>query len=375
VHEDLPTLIELLKENRVFTAVTSKTHVQPIRKFPFDIGYRESATPAAARKVVSDVVKRAGKRPFFLWYNIGSPHLPFKSLPAVNKRWNPRGGLLGNGGVTNVKPEEIEVPACYPDVPAVRQDITDYYGAIECIDTIFQKVLDTLEEQGELDNTLIIFTSDHGIGLHRAKQSIYAAGLHVPLLARGPDTKGGQTVSHPVSHLDISPTVLDYFGIPQPKSMIGKSLRPILTGSQQTFPDRPTMLTACHEKYSARAVTDGRYYYIQNLSQPKGGSLANPKRVLNDDQFNPGKPWFNRTYNATVAAKGSAQHELLRQLVEGKLPDEELYDINTDPWMVRNLIGDPQNRSLVGKMRSELNNWRQLSGDTPENLRRRATTK
>jgi N-sulfoglucosamine sulfohydrolase len=373
VHEDLPTLIELLRENGVFTAITSKSHVQPVRKFPFHVGYRECSTPAAAKKLVTNVIKQADDKPFFLWYNIGSPHLPFRAVPQANGKWNAKGGLVGDGGVTNVDPNEITVPECYPDVPAVRQDIADYYGGIECIDSIFQSVLDTLESKGELDNTLIIFTSDHGIGLHRAKQSIYAAGLHIPLLVRGPDTKGGQKINHPVSHLDVSPTVLNYFGIAQPESMIGKSLRPILTGSQSGFPDRPTILTACHRYYSARAVTDGEYYYIRNLSQPKGGTLAKPERVLNQDQYLSGKPWFNRSYDATVAAKDTPQHTLLKQIVEGGLPDEELYDLANDPWMVNNIIDDAKHGALLPELRSQLIDWRRLSGDTPENLRRRST--
>ncbi|MGB6220184.1 sulfatase family protein [Haloferula sp.] len=373
VHEDLPTLIELLREHQIFTAVTSKSHVQPIRKFPFHKGYVHCTKPKDAERITKDVIKRAEDRPFFLWYNIGSPHLPFKAVPADNGKWDPKGGLLGDGGVNNVDPKEIEVPACYPDVPAVRQDIADYYGAIECIDEIFQRVIDTLGSEGELDNTLIIYTSDHGIGLHRAKQSIYAAGLQIPLLVSGLDTEGGRTITHPVSHLDLSPTVLDYLGIDQPQTMIGKSLRPILNGSENAFPERPTILTACHRYYPARAVTDGKYYYIQNLSQPKGGSLKRPQRVLNEDQYKPGKPWFNRTYGATVSAEGTLPHQLLKQIVEGGLPAEELYDLDNDPWMVRNLINDPRHRSVVPDLKLQLLEWRKISGDTPENLKRRTT--
>lgn len=371
IHEDLPTLIELLREHQIFTAVTSKSHVQPIRKFPFHKGYVHSTTPKDAERITKDVVERAKDRPFFLWYNIGSPHLPFKAVPADNGKWNPKGGLLGDGGVTNVDPNEIVVPACYPDVPAVRQDIADYYGAIECIDDIFQKLIDTLDSEGELDNTLIIYTSDHGIGLHRAKQSIYAAGLQVPLLVSGLDTKGKRTITHPVSHLDLSPTMLDYLGIDQPETMIGKSLRPILNGSQDAFPERPTILTACHRYYSARAVTDGNYYYIHNISQPQGGSLQSPQRVLNEDQYRPGKPWYNRTYSATVSAAGTLPHQLLKQIVEGGLPTEELYDLAKDPWMVHNLINDPKHQELLPKFKQQLLEWRSISGDTAENLKRR----
>lgn len=371
VHEDLPTLIEVLRDNGVFTAVTSKSHVQPIRKFPYDIGFAHPSGPDSPQKIIPTVIEKAGEKPFFLWYNTSAPHLPFRNIPRIHQKWENKGGLLDDGHVTNVDPSEISVPDCYPDVPAVRQDIADYYGAIECVDTVFQNVLKALEDSGELENTLIIFTSDHGIGLHRAKQSIYATGLQVPLLIRAPDSKAGQTVAHPVSHLDLAPTILEYLAIEKPASMIGTSLRPLLTGEAKSVPDRPTMLTACHRYYNARAVTDGQYYYIQNLSQPEGATLAKPQRVLNQDQYKPGPPWFNRTYQATVAAKGTQARELLKQIVEGGLPAEELYHLGDDPWMTRNLLEEGDHQADLPFLKQQLAEWRSITFDTPENLIRR----
>jgi len=373
VHEDLPTLIELLNANRVFTAVSSKSHVQPIRKFAYDWGYPNPSTPEIASSMLKDVMKRAGNRdsPYFLWCNIASPHLPFKNVLKANKQWDPEGGLVGDGGARNVDPAEIEVPNCYPDTPAVRQDFADYYGNIEIIDGIFAAVIETLKEAGTLENTLILFTSDHGIGLHRAKQSIYSAGLQIPLIVRAPGATHQAKLDCPVSHLDVSPTVLDYLAIEKPESMTGRSLRPILSGEMTHFSDRPTMLTTYDRYYSARAITDGKYYYIKNLAQPKGGNLENPIKVLNTDQYESGAPWFNRTYPATVAAKGTQPHQLLRQIVEGKLPDEELYDLEADPWMVTNLIGEEKAEAIIAAFEPQLDAWREKTGDMPSNRVRR----
>ncbi|MFK7912119.1 MAG: sulfatase-like hydrolase/transferase [Akkermansiaceae bacterium] len=376
VHEDLPTLIEVLREGGIFTGITFKSHVQPIRKFPFHRGYPDPANPAQARSIINQVVKQSGGGPFFLWFNTAAPHLPFKHYPQAQGKWDPKGGLLGDGGVTNVDPKEIEVPKFYPDTPAVRQDIADYYGAIECVDTTFGAMRAALKQQGMLENTVIIYTSDHGLGMHRAKQSIYAAGLHVPFIVQAPNQKPGRVIKHPISHLDLSPTILDYFGIKKPATMIGKSLRPIINGKNDTFADRPTILTACHRYYSARAVTDGKYYFIRNLTQPKGGSLANAQPVLNTDQYQPGHPWYNRTYEATVKAKGTVPHKLLKQIVEGGLPAQELYDIDTDPGMVNNLLepGKKHDANLP-MLKSQLTMWRKKSGDHPGNLKRRTKKK
>lgn len=372
VHEDLPTLIEIFRDRGWHTAVSSKSHVQPIRKFPYHQGHGNPGTPAAVTTVVNSTISAAGDRPFFLCFNIGSPHLPFKAVPNANGVWNPTGGLLGDGGVTNVDPNSIVVPNSMPDVPGVRQDWADYYGAIEVIDSIYAAMRDALQANGVLDDTLIVFSGDHGIGLHRFKQSIY--GLHVPLLIDGPGVTGGRRLDEPVSHFDLAPTFLDFAGIPAPSSMAGKSLLPVLAGDDG-IDDRHTILAACHERYDARAVCDGRYYYVHNIRQVQGATLANPANALNADQFKGGTPWFNRAYDATLTATGTPQRELLRQLVEGELPEFELYDLDADPWCVDNLATDPAHAEIKARLAAELADWRLATEDynqSPTELVRRS---
>ena len=375
VHEDLPTLIEVLSDRGWFTAITSKSHVQPVRKFPYDEGYGAGVSypqvPADVTSYVNQTVTAAGDRPFFLCLNVAAPHLPFRTIAINNGVWNPTGGLLGDGGVTNVDPNSIVVPASFPDVPAVRQDFADYYGAIEVIDSHYAAARDALIANSISGNTLIVFTSDHGNGLARIKQSIY--GLQIPLLIDGPDVVGGRTITEPVSHLDLMPTFLDFAGIPQMPSLKGKSLLPILAGDSG-FADRETVLTATHEKYDARGVTDGQYYYVRNIRQAAGATLASPGPALNADQYTSGSPWFNRSYDATVAATGTPQRELLRQLVEGDLPEEELYDLNADLWCTVNLANDPAYADIKAQLRGELTNWRLYTEDynsDPAELTRR----
>jgi hypothetical protein len=159
--------------------------------------------------------------------------------------------------------------------------------------------------------------------------------------------------------------------------MFGKSLRPILTGQQTGFSDRKTILTASHQFQDSRAVCDGTYYYIQNIRKTAGASVdsvGSLKKALNTDQYKGGSPWQNRTYDATLAATGSPQRELLRQLVEGDVPDEELYDLSTDPWMTNNLMNDPEKAPLLKTLRAELDAWRDRTNDcddSPAELKRR----
>ncbi len=375
VHEDLPTLIEILNDRGYFTAVSHKSHVQPVRKFPYRKGYGQPESPARAEEFVRDALQEAGDRPLFFLFGIGAPHLPFRGILKDNGLWSDSGGLAGDGHAKNVDAKAIAVPDCYPDVPGVRQDMADYYGAIECVDAVFGGVLAALEAAGERENALILFTSDHGIGLHRAKQSIY--GLHVPLLVGGAGVAGGARITAPVSHLDLVPTLLDYAGIQQMPSMFGKSLRPVLAGKQTGFPDRKTVLAASHHFQDSRAVCDGRYYYIRNIRKPEGAdldSLDGVKEVLNTDQWQEGAPWYNRAFEATRAATGTPQRELLRQLVEGDVPEEELYDLSADLWMTNNLVDHPEKATVLDALRSELAEWRQRTEDcdnSPAQLQRR----
>jgi N-sulfoglucosamine sulfohydrolase len=364
VHEDLPTLIEILRDRGYFTAICHKSHVQPIRKFPYHEGYGQPKKTADAAGFMTDALSQAGDRPLFFLFGIGAPHLPFRGVAKAQGKWSATGGLTGDGHVTNVDANSIEVPACYPDVPGVRQDIADYYGAIECVDAVYGSMFNALGT--EANNTLVLFSGDHGIGLHRAKQSIYGAGTHVPFLFGGVGVANGIRSSEPVSHLDIVPTLLEFSGIPLMPLMHGKSLWPILSGAESVLPGRETILTASHRYMDSRAVCDGRYYYIRNIRKISGATLeplVNIGNTLNTDQWQGGSPWFNRTFEATRAATGSPQRELLRQLVEGDVPDEELYDMENDLWMTNNLAATPSMIAVLDRLRAELVNWRQQTED------------
>jgi hypothetical protein len=116
------------------------------------------------------------------------------------------------------------------------------------------------------------------------------------------------------------------------------------------------------------------------VSKITKSSLAQPNRGLNADQFSykPGDygelsgPWFNRTYAATLAADGSPQRQLLATLLEGRVPDEELFDLDKDPWCLRNLAGNPAHERLRDALRSELETWRHNTHDTPHPVVRRS---
>lgn len=361
VNEDIPTLIEILNAHNIFTAVTQKTHVQPIRKFPFSKGFSGPATPATYTRAVNGSVSGAAGRSFFLMANISSPHLPLRSHLKAN-------GLAdANNNAVNVNPSEVNIPKdapWLPDTSGSRRFFADYLGCLEVNDLCVQAIREALASNGVAGETLLIYTSDNGMGIHRAKNSHYAAGLHVPFLVDGPGVSGGRVISEPVSTIDIVPTILDFLGIPIPPHCQGKSLWPILSGERDDFPERETVLAATNSHYSGRAVCDGRYYYMRTITQPTS-SWSDPGRAMNADLWQSGPPWFNVAYEATCAAFQTQplQYELLAQIIEGRIPDEQLYDLDTDPWCMKDLAGDAARAAKLRELRCALEKWRVSSQD------------
>ena len=359
IREDIPTLVELLKERGFYSAITQKSHIQPAWRFPFDKGFPYRNKPGEYKRLVGEVKNAAGERPFFLMANISSPHRPFKGHLAANG--------LGYEPAT-IDPEKISVPSWLPDTPLMRKDLAQYYACVQITDACVGAVLAGLKEQGLLENTLVIFTSDNGFGYPRGKTSGYAAGLHMPLLVAGPGVRRNERCAVPVSLVDIMPTMLSAVGLPVPETVQGLPLWPLLKGQAKDFP-RNVMMASESEHYLARAVCDGRYYYVRNVVKPSGGFKRPP---MNADLYDE-KVWDNRAYRATLEAQKEhpVEYGMLADFVDGHIPDEELFDLKSDPYCMKNVLSDPALTATLETLRASLVDWRKRTDDrdTQEDLR------
>lgn len=250
-------------------------------------------------------------------------------------------------------PQDVRVPAYYPDIPVVRKDLARAYSNIEELDAQIGEWLKRLEEEGLLDKTIIFFWSDHGGPLLRQKRAVGNTGLHVPLIVRFPDKKMAGTVCDDVvSLMDLGPTVLSLAGIEPPGYMQGEAFLGAYVSAQKSEAvygnaDR------FDEVYDfSRSIIDGRFSYIRN--------------------FEPQLPLIYR--NAY-----REQIEMTRTLIEmdkkGELRDgaayifrdtrdvEELYDLEKDPDEVHNLAADPEYRDQLLKMRKQLADWQLAVND------------
>ncbi|NQT17498.1 MAG: sulfatase-like hydrolase/transferase, partial [Planctomycetes bacterium] len=249
-------------------------------------------------------------------------------------------------------PDEAVLPPYLPDTPLVRRDWARYHDLITHMDTQAGDLLEQLEEDGLADETIVFFFSDHGVGLPRAKQWIYDAGTHVPLIVYVPEkfrhlapAEPGSTLDRLVSFVDIGPSVLSLLGLEIPEHVQGKPFlgpraaepREYLYGIRDRMDERYDM---------NRTVRDRRYKYHRNYF---------PAR--------PFAPWLD------YMEKLATMQEWRRLEAEGALsgvqaffmrdtkPVEELYDVQTDPDEQINLADLPEHRATLQRMRAAHFDW------------------
>ncbi len=369
VHEDLPTLIELLNENGYVTGITEKFHLSPPWKFPFNHRYTASSNPVSQYKAAVDFLKKSSGKPFFLEVNIGNTHRPFRAH-------------ISQAGLPEVSPNNVQVPPNWPDTKITREDYAEYLSTVEHADAVVGEVLKALNESGQAENTIVIFTSDQGFCYHRAKASTFDWGVHVPLAITGPGISGNIQISELASHIDLTPTILDFAGITIPTTVQGISLRRLLEGKIKTsgqsfiFSEHNAHSPAVDEYYPTRTVTDGRFRYIRNLRNEIVPDYP-IERFVKDEEFankakglawlcldaTPGGAWGNRAFAEIINNKSqfSVQYELLKATFFR--PKEELYDLEKDPYEMKNLVAIPEYKNMLDKLSQSLDDWMKKTSD------------
>lgn len=248
-----------------------------------------------------------------------------------------------------INPDDLigKMPAFLPDLPEIREDFADYLGECQTFDYALGLLIDKLEEIGELDNTIIIISGDHGIpGFPRCKCNLYNMGTQVPLAVRYPGMiTGGRTVEDFVNLMDLAPTFLELAGVEIPSVMTGNSLVPIFEaeGSGQIDPERTYAISGRERHvadaregnlpYPQRSIVTAKYKYIRNF-KPERWPIGRKSTSFKDMDSGPTKTWYNSNYC-------NDEYSYFIDLAFAKRPYEELYDLENDPWEVVNLASDP----------------------------------
>ncbi|MDQ0144677.1 sulfatase family protein [Pseudarthrobacter niigatensis] len=264
------------------------------------------------------------------------------------------------------------LPPYYPDTEVFRRAWARYADLITEMDHWVGGLLDQLEEDGLVANTIVVFWSDHGRGMPRAKRWATEAGLRVPLIIRWPGVMYPGSVRTDLVHtMDLAPTMLEAGGLGVPAHMHGMSL----LGRDGTFNDRPNMYVYAgrdrmdESEDTSRTVRDERYRYVRNFHPDRSPM---PHIDYPDHTATWAELRRLRGEEARQLASGEAPtilSDLQRSLVAASKPHEELYDLDQDPHETCNLIGEPRYMKALARLREVLNTWQNDIGDlgmTPE---------
>ena len=244
-------------------------------------------------------------------------------------------------------PAQAPLPAYHPDTPEVRHDWAQYYDKVTAMDAQAGQRLQELADAGLADDTIIFFYGDHGSGMPRSKRWPYDSGLHVPLIVHVPDKfrelapkdyQPGGATDRLVAFVDLAPTLLSLAGVKPPEWMQGHAFlgRYEAPPQKHLFGFRGRM----DERYDmVRSVRNQRYIYIRNYmphliyGQYIGYMFQTPTTQVWKALYDQGKLRPPQTY-----------------FWEPK-PAEELYDLQSDPDEVRNLVGSAEHQAVLNELR------------------------
>ena len=310
--------------------------------------------------------KRDLTKPFFYWCGPTNTH----------REWQRGSGKE----LWDIDPDTLKgrLPDFFPDVETVREDVSDYLGECMAFDRGLGVLLEKLEAIGELDNTLIVVSGDHGIpGFPRAKCNLYDIGTEVALMARLPGTiNAGRIVEDMVNLMDLAPTFLEAGGAQKPEGMISQSLMPVLVSekSGQVDAERTFVITGRERHvasardlrlpYPQRALRTQEFLYIRNF-EPERWPMGDPKGL--DDMYAEA-PSFEELEHTTRTAyadfdasptkawmihnRAKENQRELFTLGFSKRPGEELYNIEKDSHLMCNL----SEKSAYQEIKKDLSN-------------------
>ncbi|MCA9120934.1 MAG: sulfatase [Planctomycetaceae bacterium] len=321
--------------------------------------------------------QRTKGQPFSFWYGATEPHRSFKQ---------------GIGREHGLDPAKVIVPSFLPDTLEVRDDILDYCFEIQWFDQHLGRMLDELDAAGELDNTLVIVTSDNGMAFPRAKANCYEFGIHMPLAVAWPAfASGGRTVDDLVNLIDITATIYDVAQVDPPSEtpIAGHSIRNILASTKDGIvdPERDAVYSGRERhsssrfnslSYPQRCIRTQDFLYIYNFRPerwPAGapqklgdGKYANPAEVA-EGNLGPMHGGYHDidacpSLSFLIERRDDAKMGRFLSLAVDKRPAEELFDIRTDPSCLHNLASNRNHAAVRQELHDRLFDYLRQTNDS-----------
>ena len=337
---------------RVQNSLVTTTQAIPAAKLEETGRTRNPAGPAFKSFAEFFKTKPADK-PFCFWFGSQDPHRPY---------------VKGSGVQSGMKLEDVQVPAFLPDTPEVRSDILDYYFEVQRFDQEVGELIKLLEAAGQLDNTLVVITSDNGMPFPRAKANVRDSGHRMPLAIRwSAQIKGGQIINEFVSHEDFAPTFLEVAGLEPLVVMTGRSLFSLLKGQKQTPRHHVFLERERHANvrrgdlsYPVRAIRTREFLYVRNL-RPSRWPAGDPEMYQAVGPF--GDVDASPTKELILDRRTDQSIAKYFRLAFEKRPAEELFDLRTDPAQLVNVAHEPRYASAKRRLRAALDKWMKETAD------------
>ncbi len=309
-----------------------------LRTFQRRVDYlRKGPDAQVVHQIEEFLDQRPDDRPFFMWANYSDPHHVWNAP----EKYRP-------------EPASLKLPAHWPDLPGVREQVADYCAEVNRVDERVGEVVALLERRGLLEDTMVVFAGDNGAALPHGKGSLYDPGSNVPLIVAWPGVTNGAESWALLSGEDLAPTILEIAGIEIPDDITGVSFAPLLEGKAAKVRDyiylargphgtAPVSVDATSAPYDmGRAVRSERYKFIYNCT-----------------------PWT--PYGPVDSRNGAAWKQIKQADAQGKLsaglhttyfvsprPVYELYDLELDPSELNNLSGHPEVEDIERTLRTVL---------------------
>lgn len=313
--------------------------------------------------------QRPEDQPFCFWYGASEPHRVFEK---------------GVGLKMGKRLEDVDVPDFLPDTKEVRSDLLDYAVEIEWFDKHLGEMIQMLEEAGELDNTIVVVTSDNGMAFPRAKANLYEYGIHVPMAVMwGDKIAAGQVIDEPVSLIDLAPTYMAVakngkHELTSKYPMEGRNLLPMLLG-EEAWEDslKHSGVYASRERHSSsrwnnltypqRAVRTDSFLYIRNF-KPERWPAGAPQKYNSENELGPMHGGYHDidgcpTFDFLIENREEPGVSKYFHLSVDKRPEEELFDIINDPGCLNNLVMNSSYEETLNAYREKLGGYLMKTGD------------
>lgn len=331
--------------------LAGKVHVLPKKAFPFESigGFDKSCVrnPTMPHELdpVQEFMSRRDDQPFCMVIALVEPHVPW---------------VMGDASA--YPPGDLKLPPNVADTKQTRKDYSNYLAEITFMDSQVGQLLQSLEESGKAEDTLVLFTSEQGAQFPGCKWTNWDTGLHTALIARWPGViSGGERTDALVQYADVAPTLIEVCG--------GTTESYVLDGA--SFQDVLRRQTDSHRKYAfgmhnnipegpsypIRSITDGEFHYIRNLS-PEEMYIEKHLMGIRGDGLLNNRYWATWVWDSTTNAD---VYNLVKRYQ--RRPAEQLYSLKSDPYELKNLATRAEMASVKEKLRRRLDSWMQSQGD------------